>query len=133
MDRLDYYDIVPKGMDAYLSHHGWHFSKSMCEWAVKMMRTRDGGRVTMRTKEQVEQMLRNNGVEIQNNKGYDIVYVTHMAYSDFYGSSLRDEASVARYVKDYLDDVDGYDGIAFTRFMSDCIATGTPVDWEDMI
>lgn len=29
-------------MDDYLSSYGYHFSKAMCEWAVSMMRDRNG-------------------------------------------------------------------------------------------
>ena len=48
MDRLDYYDILPEGMDAYLSNYGWHFSKKMCEWAVSNMRDRNDKRIQMK-------------------------------------------------------------------------------------
>lgn len=133
MDRLDYYDILPKGMEKYLSNYGHHFSKSMCAWAVSGMRDRNGKKVQMRDKEQVENALRTYNINIENNKGYDAVFVFHMAISDFLGSSILDEAGVARYVKDLLDDVDGYDGIAFDRFIMDCNSKGVPVIWEDMI
>ena len=48
MERLDYYDITPKGMEPYLSAHGHHFSKPMLEWAVGMMRDRNGKKVVIR-------------------------------------------------------------------------------------
>ena len=34
---------------------------------------------------------------------------------------------------DYLDDPDGYRGLPFTRFYADCIGSGTPVMWEEML
>ena len=37
------------------------------------------------------------------------------------------------FVRDYIDDSDGYDGLPFTRFLADCIGRGKPVIWEDMI
>lgn len=133
MERLDYYDILPKGMDAYLSHYGWHFSKAMCEWAVGNMKDRNKRRVTMRPKEEIENILKAYGVELENDKGYDKVFVFHMGLSDYIGSSMPDESYVAKYVKDVLDDKDGYEGIAFTRFLADCNGKGVPVLWEDMI
>ena len=133
MNRLDYYDILPAGMDAYLSHHGWHFSKAMCKWAISNMRDRNGRKVQMKSKDEVESILMVYKVDVKNNKGYDAVFVMHMAISDYFGSSIVDEAGLAKYVKDVLDDEDGYDGIAFTRFLADCNAKGVPVDWEDMI
>ena len=133
MDRLDYYDILPEGMDAYLSHYGWHFSKKMCEWAVSNMRDRGGKPVVMKTKEQVERILATFGVQLENDKGYDKVFVMHMGISDYLGGSIPDEAHLARYVKEVLDDRDGYEGIAFSRFFADCNGKGVPILWEDMI
>lgn len=130
---MDYYDILPAGMEAYLSSYGWHFSKAMAEWAISKMRDRNGNKVPMRTKDQVEAMLKSNNVEIENDYGYDAVFVLHMAISDYMGSSISDEPHLTKYVKDVLDDKDGYEGIAFTRFLADCSAKGIPIMWEDMI
>ena len=60
-------------------------------------------------------------------------YVYHMAKSDFFESSIISEQYLLQFVKDYLDDIDGYDGKALTRFYADCIGSGTPIMWEDMI
>lgn len=133
MDRMDYYEILPSGFREYLSNYGWHFSKPMCEWAVSKMRDRNDKPVKMKTKEQVQNSLESNGIILENDKGYDKVFVYHMGMSDYLGSSVIDESRLAHYVKDVLDDRDGYDGIAFTRFMADCSAKGVPIIWEDMI
>lgn len=133
MTRLDYYDMLPAGMDAYLSNYGWHFSKAMCEWAISKMRDRNDNPITMRSKEQIEAILAAEGVTLKNDMGYDKVFVFHMGLSDYLGSSIPDEAHLARYVKDVLDDKDGYEGSAFTRFLADCNGKGRPIIWEDMI
>jgi hypothetical protein len=85
------------------------------------------------SREIIQQLFKTHGITIDNNVGYDDVFVYHMAKSDFLGSSLPDEKSVAKYVKDYIDDPDGYDGLPMTRFYADCIGSGTPIMWEDMI
>lgn len=133
MNRLDYYDILPAGLEAYLSAYGWHFSKRMCEWAVSGMRDRNNNKLKVRSKDEVDSLLKAYGVDIKNDKGYDKVFVFHMGMSDYLGSSVADETRLTKYVKDVLDDPDGYDGIAFTRFLADCNAKGVPVIWEDMI
>jgi len=133
MTRLDYYDILPAGMDAFLSSYGWHFSKPLCEWAVSRMRDRNGNRIQMKTKEQVEASLKAANVTIDNDYGYDKVFVYHMGLSDYMGDSITDEAHLAKYVKNVLDDRDGYEGIALTRFLADCSGKGIPIIWEDMI
>lgn len=136
--RLDTYDTLPQAMREYLSRNGWHFSKKLCECAVKKMRTlnKASGKeeaVEMATKEAVEETLKKYGVRLENDKGYDAVYVWHMAKADYFKGSVADELHLALFVKDYLDDVDGYDGVALTRYMADCIGSGTPIEWEDAL
>lgn len=78
-------------------------------------------------KENIQQLMKTYNITIENDIGYDIVYVYHMAKTDFLGSSLLDERMVLKYVKDYVDDPDGYDGLPMTRFYADCIGSGTPI------
>ena len=134
MDRLDYYDITPKGMDAYLASHGRHFSKPMLEWAVSMMRDRAGKRLNVPEKKHLDEALKTYGVELSRNNGYyDAPYVYAMAKSDYWGSSIQDEAHLALYVKDYIDDKDGNETRAFDEFYINCIAKGVDIPWEDVI
>lgn len=69
----------------------------------------------------------NNSKKVDNCVGYDVMYVYHMAKSDFFESSIISEQYLLQFVKDYLDDIDGYDGKALTRFYADCIGSGTPI------
>lgn len=79
------------------------------------------------TKDDVENLLKTHGLKLDKDSGYDATYVANMAKADFYGSSISDDAHLAKFIKDYLDDPDGYDGIVFTRFYADCIGSGTPI------
>jgi hypothetical protein len=134
MNRLDYYDITPKGMDAYMSSHGRHFSKPMLEWAVGMMRDRNGKKVNLPEKKQLDNILSSNGVALKRTEGfYDPLYVWCMARADYFGSSITDDLHMARYVADYIDDVDGSPTRAFDEFMVNCTAKGIDVPWEDLI
>ena len=65
--------------------------------------------------------------------GYDHVYVANMCKADFWGKSIKDEASLAQYVKDTIDDVDQKDGFVFNRFYADCCHNGMPIPWEDLL
>ncbi len=131
--RLDTYDTMPKAMKAYLSNYGWHFNKKLCEWAISMMRDRNKAKLPLVEKDKVESMLKQHGVEITTDKMYDAMYVLHMAKADFMGSSIADEAHLAKYVGDYINDPDGYDGIALTRFYADCMGKGIGIEWEDVL
>ncbi len=105
----------------------------MCEWAVSKMRDRNGNPVEMKTKEEVDAILKRNNIEIENDRGYDKVFVMHMGLTDYFANSIVDEAHLARYVQDVLDDKDGYEGVALTRFLADCNAKGLPIIWQDVI
>ena len=134
--RLDSYSDFPSGMKEYLSIYGWHFSKKMCDWAVsKMYKVQNGAKkyITPMTKEQVETLLFNSNISLKNAKGYDCTYIANMALADFMGSSITDEMHHAKYIKDVIDDPDAYEGMPFTRFYADCIGSGTPIIWEEMI
>ena len=133
MDRLDYYDIKPAGMGAYLSHNGYHFSKPLCEWAMSMMEDRNGNKLPRLDKPMVENALKSHGVSLKNDWGYDSVYVWAMALADYFGSSITDEQHLAKFVKDYLDDRDGSETRAFDEFYAKTVALGIPITWEDVI
>lgn len=132
MARLDSRDRFPSGMEDYLSQNGWHFNKRMCEWAVSHMSKNDKP-VTPATQDTVEALLKRYGVKLKNDIGYDKVFVYNMMNADYMESSIDDELHSVRFIKDYLDDTDGYSEIAFTRFYADCIGKGIPIPWEDML
>ena len=135
--RLDNYGKMPSGMKEYLEAYGWHFSKKMCEWAVSKMKVKDETgkqkKLDALKKDEVEELLKKYAVKLEKDAGYDCVYVANMAKSDYYKSSIADEAHLALFIKDYIDDPDGYSGLPFTRFYADCIGSGTPIIWEDMM
>ena len=133
MDRLDFYAIRPAGLDAYLSYYGYHFSPAMARGAVEQMRPRNGGRMKMMDKEAVEKMLTEREIDFRDAKGHDLVYLANMIVADRWGSSVRDEDQLALAIKDEMDDPDGYEGMAFSRYLADCNAKGVPIVWEDMI
>lgn len=130
---MDYENNIPDGMREYLSFHGYHFSKKMCEWAVTHMTDKNGKPVNMMTYEQVETLLKNYGVKLDNDNGYDKVFVLHMCFSDYLKGSVPDERYASMYVKEVLDDKDGYPEIAFMRFLADCSGKGISIRWQDMI
>lgn len=131
--RLDVYEKFPYGMREYFTEYGWHFSKKLAEWAVSRMEGRNGERIAPKDKSEVESLLKDNGVDYSKMEGYDMVYVEAMARSDYFGSSIKDSAHLALFIGDYLNDKDGYEGVALTRFYSDCIGKGYHIYWEDMV
>lgn len=121
---------MPQDMRAYLSNYGWHFNKHLCEWAISMMRDKNKSKLSIYDREKVESMLKQHGIEIPMEQIYDAMYVLHMARADYMGSSIADEAHLAKFVGDYLNDPDGYEEVALTRFYADCVGKGIGIDWS---
>ena len=132
-ERIDSYEIIPRGMREYLSYYGKHFSKPLYEMAVGMMETRDGGKVKVMEKEAVMEKLKANNVSVKNDKGYDLPYIWAMATADYMGSSITDEPHLAKFVKDYADDPDGSKTRAFDEFYAKTLALDIPIVWEDLM
>ena len=136
MARLDSYSKYPSGMEEYLSAYGWHFSKKMCDWAVSQMYRTDNKRkvyIEPITKDKLEELFRRMGTSYNSKYAYDAVYVANMCKADFLGRSIRDDGGLIQYVLDVMEDPDGYEGMVFTRFYADCVGSGMPINWEDML
>lgn len=131
--RLDTYSRMPAGMQDYLSAYGWHFSKAMAEWAISMMKDRNDKPVKPMEKQALEERMKIYGIDTSKYVWPDAIYVEAMLRSDCMGSSYEDEKHLMKGVGDYMDDKDGYEGKAFTRFYADCIGQGQPIYWEDMM
>lgn len=133
--RLDSRGSFPEAMENYLAFNGWHFNKKMSDWAIsKMYKMQDGQKqyIQPMSKEALEELLKKYNMEIKD-LDYDAVYIANMCKADFLGSSIPNEVSLVKYVKDVIDDPDAYEGMPFTRFYADCIGSGTRIPWEDLL
>ena len=127
--RLDFYDDRPASMKRYLKYYGEHFNKKLCDFAVNKM---NHGKAPL-TKEKIDEILQKHNIKLEHNELNDYVYVYNMGNNDYMGSSIVDEKHLAMYVKDVIDDKDGYDGIVFNRWYADMVIQGIPIEWEDML
>lgn len=137
-ESLDQFDVLPPSMINYRRHYGRHFNKKLCEFATKRMRIskeddKDEKEFKPISKEKVDTILSNYNIKLKNNQLYDYVYVANMCKADFYGSSIEDDKHFALYIKDVIDDVDGYDGLVFNRWYADMCRKGIAIDWEEML
>lgn len=126
---LDVYDDRPSSMKRYLKYYGQHFNKKLCDFAVSKM---NHGKSPI-GKDRADEILKQHNIRLSHNDLYDYVYVINMGNNDFMGSSISDEKHLALYVKDVIDDEDGYDGIVFNRWYADTVRLGIPIEWEEMI
>lgn len=135
-DNFTRYDEYPQAMLTYLRNYGPHFNRKLYEFATdKMTRIYDGKekKITPYRKEDIEAIMRNNGIEVKNAQLYDCAYVASMCKADFLGSSITDERHLALYVKDIIDDIDAPDGLVFNRWYADMCYMGIAIDWEEML
>ena len=136
MERTDLtqYDIKPEAMVNYLRYNGPHFNKKLLDFAVKNMTKKDDNPIVPFTKDEVERKLKAAGVQLRNNQLYDHVFAANMCKADYLGSSVpNDDVHLSLYIKDTIDDPDGYDGMVFNRWYADMCRKGIVIDWEEMI
>ena len=131
------YDPIPDDMRAYLRNHDYSFSKKACEYAVSMMRktntaTSKDEPLDPWGKEQVDDLLKRFNIRLENNIGYNYVYVANMLRADKYKSSIPDEAHLALGIKDVIDDVDCSPYCVFLEWMAKMDGNGEPIEWDDI-
>ena len=120
-------------MEEYIELYGRHFNKALFDYAVSMMEDRGGKKHVKMDKEECDRFFKDYSVEIKRGKGHDAAYVLNMAKSDYFGSSITEEPKLAKYVQDYIDDVDGNSTRAFDEFFINCVAKGEPIFWDQML
>lgn len=85
------------------------------------------------TWEFVMSILEKYKIDLDTSHPYDIYYVANMGYHDFYKSSIKDDEHLALFIQDYLEDEDGYEGIALCRWLVDMKHKSIEIDWNNMI
>ena len=124
---------MTKSFKKYLRLYGPHFTKALCEYAVDMMED-ENGPITPFTKVELEEKLKQQNIKLQYNKYEDFVYVANMCKADFLGKSVPDDDQhLCTYIKNVIDDPDGYDGQPFYRWLSDMEHMDITVDWEEFV
>lgn len=137
-DSLDIYDELPEDMKEYLRYNGRHFNKKLCSFAISKMKsfnpsTGEVAKLIVMSKETIDSLLKTYRITLEENQLYDYVYVANMCKADFLGRSVPDEQHLCKYIKDVIDDVDGYDGLVFNRWYADMCRQGIAISWIDMM
>ena len=136
MERTDLtqYDIKPEAMINYLRYNGPHFNKKLLEFAVSNMTKQNDEKIIQFTKQDIDEKLKSTNTILKNNQLYDYVFVANMCKADFLGESVpNDNIHLCLYIKNVIDDPDGYDGLPFNRWYADMCRKGIVINWEEMI
>ena len=129
---------MPIEMKAYLRNNGFSFSKKACEWAVSLLRkenpsTKKEEVIEPWNKDQVDDLLKKHNITLENNVGYNYVYVCNMLVADKYKSSIPDEQHLALGIKDCIDDPDASPRLVFKQWVTHMDDSGIPIDWGNII
>lgn len=128
-----YYD----NKQSYIEKYGYHFNEKSLEFAVSHMYKLDKENkeehINPLTQDILTNLINKYQIKIHNYHLYDCLYVLNMAKADFLGSSIKDEEHLILYVKDLIDDPDGYEGLVFNRWRADLEGKHIDIDWNDFI
>lgn len=132
------YNPIPDDMRAYLRNYDYSFSRKAFEFAVSLMRkdnpvTKKPEPIEPWSREQVDDLLKRNNITLENNIGYNYVYVANMLRADKFKSSIPDEAHLALGIKDVIDDVDCSPYCVFLEWMAKMDGNGEPIEWSELI
>ena len=116
----------------YIEKHGCHFTEDLCSYAVSLM-TKNRQPLKPVSKDVVDKLLEQYNIHLQNNKGYDYIFIANMCKADYYGSSIEDDKHYALYIKDSIDDEDIADGTILKRWVATMKSKDIEIDWNKFI
>lgn len=131
-------EMMPPTMKAYLRNYGYSFSKKACEFAVSHMERENKAtgkkeKIEPYSREKAEELMSRHGVKLENNIGYNFVYVLNMSMADYWKESIEDEQHLVKHVKCIIDDVDDNPENLFRMWIAKMDGNGIPIPWEDML
>lgn len=131
--RLDLHDNLCIDMLQYLSENGWHFNKKLSDYAIDNMTKDNDEKIVRYTVDDCTHILIKNHINIESKNLYDAVYLMNMYKADYAEHGKDNEKDAAIFANKTLNDPDGYDGIALTRYYADTIGKGIRINWESML
>lgn len=117
----------------YVATHGYHFTEKLAEWASKKMKNATGLKHTWSTDEVLTAYKGMGYVVPEGVTEGDMAYLANMGYADYYPTLLKNDGDCMKYVHATLDDPDGYQEVAFMRWIADLIGKQESVDWDEFI
>ena len=121
------------GFIKYISKWGWHFTPELAEYASNRMVNSNNTSHCWTTKEIIKKSL-SSGFKISGETTWgDVTYTANMAYADFYPTICKTEDDCLKYAELVINDVDGYPGMVFHRWISDVIGQKEVINWEEFI
>lgn len=124
------------GYSDYIAKHGMHFSDSLAEYiSVLMKPTSMTEQVSISSKawtvNQIKDTLKSHNLKLPSNVTIgDIAYAANMYRTDFYPDIIKDKLDCVNAALTIANDVDGYEGQIFNRWLADAKAKNVHIDWK---
>lgn len=129
---MKYY--MSEGEARYMDKNFGLFSKRLAKWAISMMEVEDPTTkmpkpLKAKDLEEVEDILKANKVEVDDELLYTAWYLYNMTLAD-YPKSLDTDARRAMYVEETLCDPDGSPTDVLACFVAKMCRAEVPIQWE---
>lgn len=124
---------ISDGEAQYMDANQGHFSKSLAEWAINMMRVRNASgelvKINSLPLDEVEQIFKDNKVEVKEESIYDAWYLYNMCLAD-YRKSLKNVEQITTFVDETINDPDCKPQAVLACFRAKMDVMGKPIHWE---
>lgn len=117
----------------YIAHHKYHFTEGLADYAISKMENANGSSEHISNTD-IERYLSQNFIPKPTRSNmHDILYTANMAYADFYPTLLDTKDKCIQYALAVANDVDGYEGIEFCRWLADLMGKNVNIEWNNFI
>ena len=126
--KISLNDDSTNNFEDYFLKYGKHFSPKLLKYALDGIDNKDTSNHRWNC-QQIKDSLDKLKYTIPSTSTIeDITYTANMAYADFYPDILSEDQCI-QYSMLVANDIDGYEGIQFYRWVSDQIGKGIIVDF----
>lgn len=120
-------DGETNNLEGYFTKYGKHFSPKLLEYALSKLENKDQTNHRFTCQQIKDSIIRLNYDIPSTSTIEDITYTANMAYADFVPDLISEDKCI-EYAMLVANDVDGYEGIQFYRWISDQIGKGKIAD-----
>ena len=125
--KLTQKDCATNNLEVYFTKYGKHFSPKLLEYALSKLENKDQTNHRFTCQQIKDSIIRLNYKIPSTSTIEDITYTANMAYADFVPDLITEDECI-EYAMLVANDVDGYEGIQFYRWISDQIGKGKIAD-----
>jgi hypothetical protein len=121
------------GLQDYIEKHGNHFTVELAMEASKCLINKDGSK-HLWDAEQVEKLTEKKVYyNITRSTLGDMVYIANMAYANYFPNVIDRKNKCIEAALAIVEDVDGYEGMAFSSWVTGLVYQGKDFDFSKYV